>query len=54
MPKTLEIDDFDDEAGMYTGSIVVEGERMRVWVPDDMAEAYYAGTEDVSGDGAPF
>lgn len=39
--NTLQIDSFDEDAGMYTGTIVVDGEPMRVWVPDDMAFAYF-------------
>lgn len=37
MQRTLHIDDFDAAEQMYTGTIIVDGEMMRVWVSDDMA-----------------
>ena len=57
MRPTLVIDGgYDDDLGLYTGTIVVDGEVMGVWVPGDMAEDAPMASRafDMSADDVPF
>lgn len=56
MPPTLEIDGFDDAECLFTGTIVVDGAPMRVWVPDELADAATQAFADdaTDADEVPF